>query len=68
MHSYLKLSSKSLIKSSQFVPLINTFDQYWRQVNLPKSHKFSDFLRKSPKIFDLYKDRKGVMVWVDKRS
>ncbi|XP_011623131.2 protein ROOT PRIMORDIUM DEFECTIVE 1 isoform X2 [Amborella trichopoda] len=37
-------------------------EKYRRQINLPKPHKISDFLRKSPKLFELYKDKKGV-IW-----
>ncbi|KAK1378269.1 PORR domain-containing protein [Heracleum sosnowskyi] len=40
---------------------VRSLDQYRRQINLPKPHKISDFLRKSPKLFELYKDQKGVL-------
>ncbi|KAL3643057.1 hypothetical protein CASFOL_013872 [Castilleja foliolosa] len=43
------------------IPLRN-LDQHRRQINLPKPHKISDFLRKAPKLFELYKDPRGV-VW-----
>ncbi|PIN02670.1 hypothetical protein CDL12_24813 [Handroanthus impetiginosus] len=43
------------------IPLRN-LDQHRKQINLPKPHKISDFLRKSPKLFELYKDQRGV-VW-----
>ncbi|KNA14641.1 hypothetical protein SOVF_105470 [Spinacia oleracea] len=42
---------------------IRYLEQERRQINLPKPHKLSDFLRKSPKLFDLYKDRNGTL-WV----
>lgn len=42
---------------------IRSLEQYRRQINLPKPHKLSDFLRKSPKLFELCKDRKGTL-WV----
>ncbi|KAL2519995.1 Ubiquitin carboxyl-terminal hydrolase family protein [Forsythia ovata] len=45
----------------QIIPLRN-LDQYRKQINLPKPHKISDFLHKSPKLFELYKDQRGV-VW-----
>lgn len=45
----------------QIVPLRN-LEQYRQQINLSKPHKVSDFVRKSPKLFDLYKDKRGV-VW-----
>ncbi|XP_074326802.1 protein WHAT'S THIS FACTOR 1 homolog, chloroplastic-like [Apium graveolens] len=40
---------------------VRSLDQYMRQINLPKPHKISDFLRKSPKLFELYKDQKGTL-------
>ncbi|KAK6159077.1 hypothetical protein DH2020_006391 [Rehmannia glutinosa] len=43
------------------IPLRN-LDQHRKQINLPKPHKISDFLRKTPKLFELYKDHRGV-VW-----
>ncbi|XP_019055371.1 PREDICTED: protein ROOT PRIMORDIUM DEFECTIVE 1 isoform X2 [Nelumbo nucifera] len=45
----------------QIIPL-RSLEQYRRQINLPKPHKISDFIRKSPKLLELYKDRKGV-IW-----
>ncbi|XP_074263708.1 protein WHAT'S THIS FACTOR 1 homolog, chloroplastic [Silene latifolia] len=42
---------------------ISNLDHYRRQINLPKPYKMSDFLKKSPEIFDFYKDCKGVL-WV----
>ncbi|PSR91879.1 Protein ROOT PRIMORDIUM DEFECTIVE like [Actinidia chinensis var. chinensis] len=44
----------------QIIP-VRSLDQYRRQINLPKPHKISDFIRKSPKLFELYKDQKGVL-------
>lgn len=44
----------------QIIP-IRSLDQHRRQINLPKPHKVSDFIRKSPKLFELYKDQKGVL-------
>lgn len=41
---------------------LRNLDQHRRQLNLPKPHKISDFLRKSPKLFELYKDHRG-LVW-----
>ncbi|KAL8493366.1 hypothetical protein ACS0TY_024544 [Phlomoides rotata] len=43
------------------IPLRN-LDQHRQQLNLPKPHKISDFLRKSPKLFEMYKDHRG-LVW-----
>lgn len=45
----------------QIIPLRN-LEQYRQQVNLSKPHRVSDFVRKSPKLFDLHKDNRGV-VW-----
>ncbi|CAI9097057.1 OLC1v1033354C1 [Oldenlandia corymbosa var. corymbosa] len=38
---------------------IRDLDRHRRQINLPKPHKLSAFLRKSPKLFELYKDDHG---------
>lgn len=43
----------------QIIP-IRSLEQYRRQINLPKPNKILDFLRKSPKLFDLYKDQRGI--------
>lgn len=40
---------------------VRLLEQYRRQINLPKPHKISDFIRKSPKLFELYKDHKKVL-------
>ncbi|KAH1250700.1 Protein WHAT'S THIS FACTOR 1 [Glycine max] len=32
-----------------------------KRINLPKPHRVSDFLRKTPNLFELYKDQKGVL-------
>ncbi|KZV29570.1 protein ROOT PRIMORDIUM DEFECTIVE 1-like [Dorcoceras hygrometricum] len=45
----------------QIIPL-RDLDRHRQQINLPKPHKISDFLRKSPKLFELYKDQRGT-VW-----
>ncbi|CAK9182380.1 unnamed protein product [Ilex paraguariensis] len=62
-----KITSKILFlfeilkqEPEQIIPM-KSLDQYRRQINLPKPHKISDFLRKSPKLFELYKDQKGVL-------
>lgn len=44
----------------QVIP-IKSLDRYRRQINLPKPHKLSVFLRKSPKLFELYKDNRGIL-------
>ncbi|KAM7508732.1 hypothetical protein LguiA_019185 [Lonicera macranthoides] len=40
---------------------VRSLDQHRRQISLPKPHKISAFLRKSPKLFELYKDQKDVL-------
>ncbi|KAL5559584.1 hypothetical protein UlMin_035795 [Ulmus minor] len=50
-----------LKKEPEMIIPVRQLDQYRRQINLPKPHKISDFIRKSPKLFDLYKDRRGVL-------
>ncbi|KAJ4848877.1 hypothetical protein Tsubulata_044104 [Turnera subulata] len=40
---------------------VRDLDRYRNKLNLPKPHRVSDFLRKSPKVFDLYKDQRGVL-------
>uniref|UniRef100_A0A5B7BBD0 PORR domain-containing protein n=1 Tax=Davidia involucrata TaxID=16924 RepID=A0A5B7BBD0_DAVIN len=62
-----KIASKVLFfmeilkqEPEQIIP-IRSLDQYRRQINLPKPHKISDFIRKSPKLFELYKDHRGVL-------
>lgn len=34
------------------------------QPNLPKPHMVSDFIRKPRKLFELYKDRRGVLTLI----
>ncbi|KAL6953610.1 hypothetical protein U1Q18_006388 [Sarracenia purpurea var. burkii] len=62
-----KIASKVLFmmeilkqEPEQIIP-VRSLDQYRRQINLPKPHKVSDFIRKLPKLFELYKDQKGVL-------
>ncbi|GAU19640.1 hypothetical protein TSUD_383350 [Trifolium subterraneum] len=38
-----------------------SLSHYRKQINLPKPYRISDFLRKTPKLFELYKDHKGVL-------
>ncbi|KAM0000710.1 putative plant organelle RNA recognition domain-containing protein [Helianthus debilis subsp. tardiflorus] len=64
-----KIASKILFllellkqEPEQVIP-IRSLDQHRRQLNLPKPHKISDFIRKSPKLFEMYKDQRGT-TWV----
>lgn len=40
---------------------VRSLEQHRRQINLPKPHRISDFLRRTPNLFELYKDQKGVL-------
>ncbi|KAK9273794.1 hypothetical protein L1049_018604 [Liquidambar formosana] len=62
-----KIASKVLFlmevlkkEPEQIIP-IRSLDHYRRQINLPKPHKMSDFILKSPKLFELYKDHRGTL-------
>nr|XP_043626390.1 protein WHAT'S THIS FACTOR 1 homolog, chloroplastic [Erigeron canadensis] len=64
-----KIASKILFllellkhEPQQIIP-IRSLDQHRRSLNLPKPHKLSDFIRKSPKLFEMYKDHRGT-TWV----
>lgn len=64
-----KIASKILFllellkhEPEQIIP-IRSLDQHRRPLNLPKPYKISDFIRKSPKLFELYKDQRGT-TWV----
>uniref|UniRef100_A0A1J3EJC1 Protein ROOT PRIMORDIUM DEFECTIVE 1 n=4 Tax=Noccaea caerulescens TaxID=107243 RepID=A0A1J3EJC1_NOCCA len=62
-----KIASKvmflmEMLKSEpDMIMTVRSLEQYRRQINLPKPHKISDFIRKSPKLFELYKDQRGVL-------
>ncbi|KAG1342594.1 protein WHAT'S THIS FACTOR 1, chloroplastic [Cocos nucifera] len=45
----------------QVIPL-KRLEQYRQQINLSKPHKVAHFIHKSPKLFELYRDKKGV-IW-----
>ncbi|KAE9603674.1 hypothetical protein Lal_00001836 [Lupinus albus] len=50
-----------LKQEPEMVIPVRSLNQYRRQINLPKPHRISDFLRKTPKLFELYKDHNGVL-------
>ncbi|KAL2343484.1 hypothetical protein Fmac_004769 [Flemingia macrophylla] len=50
-----------LKQEPEMVAPVRSLDHHRRQINLPKPHRISDFLRKSPKLFQLHTDRKGVL-------
>ncbi|PIA27589.1 hypothetical protein AQUCO_07600038v1 [Aquilegia coerulea] len=61
-----KIASKVLFlmevlkkEPEQIIP-IRSLEQYRRQINLKKPYKISEFIQKSPKLFELYKDQRGV--------
>lgn len=49
-----------LKKEPEQIITIRSLEQYRRQINLRKPHKISNFLQKSPKLFELYKDQRGI--------
>lgn len=59
--SKVLLLMEMLKKEPEMIIPVRSLEQYRRQINLPKPNKISDFLRKSPKLFELYKDRRGVL-------
>ncbi|CAN1282803.1 Protein WHAT'S THIS FACTOR 1 homolog, chloroplastic [Linum perenne] len=40
---------------------VRNLEQHRQRLNLPKPNRISDFLRKSPKVFELYKDQRGLL-------
>ncbi|CAL9179613.1 unnamed protein product [Musa hybrid cultivar] len=62
-----KVASKVLVimevlkkEPEQVIPL-KRLEQYRQQISLSKPHKVEDFIRKSPKLFEIYRDKKGVL-------
>ncbi|KAJ7966337.1 protein ROOT PRIMORDIUM DEFECTIVE 1 [Quillaja saponaria] len=52
---------ETLNKEPEMIIPVRSLVKYRKQINLPKPHKISDFIRKCPKLFELYKDHKGVL-------
>ncbi|XP_014504736.1 uncharacterized protein LOC106764837 [Vigna radiata var. radiata] len=50
-----------LKQEPEMVIPVSSLENHRRQINLPRPHRISDFLRKTPKLFELYKDQKGVL-------
>lgn len=50
-----------LKQEPEMVIPVRSLENHRRQINLPKPHRISDFLRKTPKLFELHKDQKGVL-------
>ncbi|XP_047316274.1 protein WHAT'S THIS FACTOR 1 homolog, chloroplastic [Impatiens glandulifera] len=59
--SKVLLLIETLKQEPEHIIRVRSLEQWRRQINLKKPHKLSDFLRKSPKLFQLYKDRWGVL-------
>ncbi|CAA7061140.1 unnamed protein product [Microthlaspi erraticum] len=59
--SKLMFLMETLKSERDMIMTVRSLEQYRRQINLPKPHKISDFIRKSPKLFELYKDQRGVL-------
>lgn len=59
--SKIKLLMDILKKEPEMVIPIRNLNEYKRQISLPKHHKLTDFIRKSPKLFELYKDQNGLL-------
>ncbi|KAL5983328.1 hypothetical protein ACLOJK_017412 [Asimina triloba] len=63
-----KIASKVLFmiellkKEPEQIIRLRELERYRQHINLRKPHKVSDFIRKSPKLFELYKDQRGV-IW-----
>ncbi|XP_022977020.1 protein WHAT'S THIS FACTOR 1 homolog isoform X2 [Cucurbita maxima] len=52
---------ETLKQEPEMIIPVRNLEQYRRQINLPKPHKITDFIRKSPKLFELYKDQRGIL-------
>ncbi|XP_071724166.1 protein WHAT'S THIS FACTOR 1 homolog, chloroplastic-like [Rutidosis leptorrhynchoides] len=50
-----------LKKENEMIIPVRNLEHYRSQINLPKPHRITDFIRKSPKLFELYRDQKGVL-------
>ncbi|KAH7574477.1 hypothetical protein JRO89_XS03G0301100 [Xanthoceras sorbifolium] len=59
--SKLKVVMDVLKKEPEMVIPVRSLSQYRSQISLPKPYKMADFIRKSPKLFELYKDSNGLL-------
>ncbi|KAJ0091013.1 hypothetical protein Patl1_13730 [Pistacia atlantica] len=57
----VKILMDILKQEPEMVIPVRSLNEYRRQINLPKPHKISDFIRKTPKLFEVYKDQNGVL-------
>ncbi|KAK1550377.1 hypothetical protein Q3G72_018161 [Acer saccharum] len=60
-YSKVKVVIEVLKKEPEMVIPVRSLSQYRNQINLPKPFKLADFIRKSPKLFELYKDPNGLL-------
>jgi hypothetical protein len=59
--SKVKAVMEILNEEPETIIPVRNLERHRIKINLPKPHKISDFLRKSPKLFELYKDQRGVL-------
>lgn len=59
--SKVMLLLEVLKKEPEMVIKVRDLEQYRNQINLPKPNKVSDFIRKSPKLFEFCKDQRGAL-------
>ncbi|KAE8649925.1 hypothetical protein Csa_012822 [Cucumis sativus] len=52
---------ETLKEEPEMIIPVRNLERYRRKINLPKPHRISDFIRKSPEMFELYKDQRGVL-------
>ena len=52
---------ETLKNEPEMVMPVRELEQNRKQMSLPKPHSISDLLRKCPKLFELYKDKNGVL-------
>ncbi|KAJ4773328.1 Ubiquitin carboxyl-terminal hydrolase family protein [Rhynchospora pubera] len=50
-----------LKKEQEQVMPLRQLEKYRQQINLPKPYKVADFIRKSPKLFEICKDTRGAL-------
>ncbi|KAB5553044.1 hypothetical protein DKX38_010355 [Salix brachista] len=59
--SKVKAVMEILNEEPEMIVPVRNLERHRIKINLPKPHKISDFLRKSPKLFELYKDQRGLL-------
>ncbi|KAK9921497.1 hypothetical protein M0R45_030006 [Rubus argutus] len=56
-----RVQDRSSLKRVHDLEIVTEKWKIASKIGLPKPHRMSDFLRKSPKLFELYKDGRGVL-------